>query len=496
MNVDTRARRAAQGIHGSVEVMTARAASSSFGTYESFVRFDGRRRRNQKIASIAVAMLLLLGLIGGAVRLFRTAERPTPATITPQNVGDLRVVGSADTGSMVATVAATDDAVYVSSAEGRVYAFSSSCATTPCEPLWTATLERWATRAVIAEGRVFVAEHGDRGDARLYAFREDCGSEGETCRPEWTADLDSPVAGERLSPIVAGNSVYVGTLGGMVYAFPFECGSSRCEPTWVRTVGQRVSSLAIDGGTIYVGTGIDEEPPPGEPLARSRGTISAFPADCGDCEPVWAVDAIGSVYDVEVAGGVAYVGMLGGSDDPRGGLAGYPTTCEGTCSAIWTARTECCADAEVLGDTVYVNQQSIGLAAFPTDCGGEECEPLWRSRVNAGFFQGLAFGNGVVFVGSGGISGIYAYPASCSDPCSPVWTELRGFPLTNAVVVGERLVVAGTSGMYVLGLRGGRATDVGSGTPFLFPIAAVMVVVVVMVVRLARRRKWLAEMSE
>ena len=68
MNFDTRARRAAQGIHRAVEVMEM----SSTKTPQRPARFDQyreRKSRNQRIAALAVGIAVPVVLLIGTVRL-------------------------------------------------------------------------------------------------------------------------------------------------------------------------------------------------------------------------------------------------------------------------------------------------------------------------------------------------------------------------------------------------------------------------------------------
>jgi hypothetical protein len=95
MTFDTRARRAAQGIHRAVEVMEM----SSTKTPQRITRFDQYRERkstNKRIAAFAVGIAVPLVLLVGAILVVR-ADRPK-VTITPPSasVTPTSVSGSTD----------------------------------------------------------------------------------------------------------------------------------------------------------------------------------------------------------------------------------------------------------------------------------------------------------------------------------------------------------------------------------------------------------------
>jgi outer membrane protein assembly factor BamB len=70
---------------------------------------------------------------------------------------------------------------------------------------------------------------------------------------------------------------------------------------------------------------------------------------------------------------------------------------------------------------VYVGSQDGKLYAFPASC-TSPCSPLWSAATGSYIFSSPAVANGVVYVGSDD-GKLHAFPASCSDPCSPLWTS-------------------------------------------------------------------------
>jgi hypothetical protein len=78
MMLEERARRAAAGIHRSVELMPTRSTAATPEMFESFIRFEERRRRNERVAAIVVA-LILAAAFGAAIGLLHGPRHQQPA---------------------------------------------------------------------------------------------------------------------------------------------------------------------------------------------------------------------------------------------------------------------------------------------------------------------------------------------------------------------------------------------------------------------------------
>ena len=63
MTLDTRARRAAQGIHHAVEVMEMSTSTKEPRGVERFDRFRDRKQRNRRIGAFLVAAILVIATI-------------------------------------------------------------------------------------------------------------------------------------------------------------------------------------------------------------------------------------------------------------------------------------------------------------------------------------------------------------------------------------------------------------------------------------------------
>jgi outer membrane protein assembly factor BamB len=107
----------------------------------------------------------------------------------------------------------------------------------------------------------------------------------------WDRSIGTVGGTEYSSPVVAGNSVYVGSLDGNLYAFNASTGV----PVWTFAAGGAIhSSPAVSGGIVYVGS--------------QNGTLWAINATTG--KKVWSVVGGGAVESSPaVVGGVVYVGF-------------------------------------------------------------------------------------------------------------------------------------------------------------------------------------------
>jgi outer membrane protein assembly factor BamB len=169
-------------------------------------------------------------------------------------------------GNGFTTPTVANGVVYFGSGDTKLYAFSAAAGSTHCSgipktctPLWTAATGNSISSApAVAAGAVYVSS----GDGTLYAFSATgttgCSGTPKVCTPLWTA----AGAGGPSSPAVANGVVYDGA-AGKVYAFSAAgttgCSgtppSRTCTPLWTAaTAGNTTyASPAVANGMVYEG---------------------------------------------------------------------------------------------------------------------------------------------------------------------------------------------------------------------------------------------------
>jgi Tol biopolymer transport system component len=85
MTLDTRARRAAQGIRRAVEVMEMSTSTKELGKVERFDRFRDRKQRNRRVGAFLVAATLAIATVVGATIALQRGDTEVPVTPPSQN---------------------------------------------------------------------------------------------------------------------------------------------------------------------------------------------------------------------------------------------------------------------------------------------------------------------------------------------------------------------------------------------------------------------------
>jgi outer membrane protein assembly factor BamB len=158
--------------------------------------------------------------------------------------------------------------------------------------------------------------------------------------------------------------------------------------------------------------------------------VYAFSETCSTpCSPLWTATTAGRISSAPaVAGGVVYVGAGRGADGDLWALDAV------TGSVLWTAPLSSAPHGVAVADgVVYAD-----FFAFPASC-STPCSPLWVG--NNGGDSMPAVSGGVVYVDAGYVNNRFnAYPASCSTPCSPLWVGLTDSNSVTAPAIARGMV--------------------------------------------------------
>jgi outer membrane protein assembly factor BamB len=454
-----------------------RQVTAGPGAFERVARRRDRKRRNQRIASAALALILAAAAIGAAIRVIGSAERQLPANppITRDNVSRLHVVArGAIGGHPSGRLIASDGLVYaVSKGPDELVAFRASCGSSDgrCDPEWVADtgdaipvggyFGTWAR-----DGVVYVTT-----DA-LYAFSATCGTGGAVCEPLWIGRVN----GRPLDPSVGADAVFLMTNKAHMYSFPTSCATTGgiCQPNWVSDkLPFRFFHPVVASGRVYVGQVTDN-------------TYVAFPTSCGTsgatCSPsgIWTVPKAFRYGAPAVSGDRLF--LTTGNPPGAGELLAYPTSCAAgqTCAPLWRAPLGGVGYSwPVVSDgKVFVPAVSgETVTAFSTNC-QDPCEPLWTASGMPGVTPWpMAVENGLLFVPQIG-GGIYAFPTDCGTrnaTCEPLWTWGTGtdgqasVPVGAVTVTDGRVFAASLGGdMFIFsastGKAGAASKDAGAGS--------------------------------
>ncbi len=450
---------------------------------DGLVRRRDRKRRNQRIASAVLALIIAVAAIGSLLAAFHNAREHLPARqIDRTNVSQLERVWTAsidgpastigdvpgNTGHIVFSPIVAGGEVFVAANRGKVYAFPAECSSA-CRPDWFAdTGGRISRPPTVADGVVYVATD----DGSLLAYSSTCGNRGGACTPEWTADLGGIGPCTRpcvfditsSSPVIADGLVYVqdtqlirwkcpcraSTIDSTFYAFRVGgCGTygKTCRPTWSVKLGQApapphygfvfasISAPVVSNGVVYTG-----------PYLANRN-LDAFDAKSGRL--LWTGSGTGSCHcgtrftTPVVAHGQVYTVF-------EGRLYAFPANCRtdgGACSPRWTADSPddfmslpVAENGVVYVGTAALNGSVGHVFAFSSSCGtgGERCQPIWSATI-AGeqtvIYPVVADGN--VFATSNLAGTMSVYSATCGKKgatCDPLWARTvtdPEFPVIN-----------------------------------------------------------------
>jgi outer membrane protein assembly factor BamB len=333
---------------------------------------------------------------------------------------------------------------YIESADGKLNAFKTDCASggQVCKPEWTATVStdgQAGSTPAVANGMVYVTSAES-----LYAFPVLCGTGGAICRPRWTA---SPKDGPGSAPAVADGVVYVAS-GGSVLAYPADCGvpARACPPSWkgVAADDQAEVSISVANGVVYVGAG---------DAAVPSGALSAFAVGCGKggatCKPLWRYDPGGPASGLAsgpptVSNGVvyvaaSYVGLKAGR------IYAFDTNAPSPAPVPPVKFSGSRADWPQVGGGATQQRVNSQEATLDSSNVGRLSEAWIASTGGRSFGAPPVVADGLVLAAAAqpdGIGGdvIFAFPVDCPEAtglCRPVWqAEVDGMVM-NAPAVAD-----------------------------------------------------------
>jgi outer membrane protein assembly factor BamB len=268
-----------------------------------------------------------------------------PVWVAPQPPGDTA-------GYSAPTVAL--GVVYVNTAMGP-YGFPATCGTggAECSPVWHGTIAGGFSAVEVSEGKVFA-----NGPDGLSAYPVACPGDALACRPLWFA----PHAGAFSSPVAGAGMVFVHHGASTLYAFAEDCRSDggSCDPTWSwrGPFTGNPSDMQVSDGTGYV--------------AGPDGHLYAFSIDCGSggstCSPLWSAALPRSAtLGAQLPAPVVAANLVFVYSDR---LSAFPASCSARdiCSPLWTsdvlATRSHLTRPLVTPRAVYVTSPSGMLSAF------------------------------------------------------------------------------------------------------------------------------------
>ena len=167
----------------------------------------------------------------------------------------------------------------------------------------------------------------------------------------------------------------------------------------------------------------------------AQTTFMAFDAETGTS--LWIYTGLGTFSDPAVWRGHVYTASLDGN------LYAFPTNCVGTCTPTWavpvgTLGTN--SPPTLSKGGIYIGGYDGRAYAFDATTGAER----WSAQVNPPHVTDpLNFAPAVsddqVFVS--GDRGVYAFPASCTTPCAPLWVARTQFSPAAAPTVADGFVL-------------------------------------------------------
>jgi outer membrane protein assembly factor BamB len=157
--------------------------------------------------------------------------------------------------------------------------------------------------------------------------------------------------------------------------------------------------------------------------------------------------------------GSIYVGSEGGNYGPGGSYQGYVYAFNGTGSLLWTAQVNGGVDSSpaVYNGVVYVGANDDYVYAFSASC-SSSCTPLWSYKTGGMVISSPTGAtvtiNGtptpVVYIGSDDGT-LYAFNANCRSACTPIWSYQTGGPIVGTPAVATATIAGVTTQIVCFG---------------------------------------------
>ncbi len=228
----------------------------------------------------------------------------------------------------------------------------------------------------------------------------------------------------------------------------------RLDLRWHASVDAGISFPAVADGVVSVGA---------FPLGKGSSELLVYPEDCaqrsGQCRPLWRTEIPSLFAGSAVANGMVYATT--GQQGQPAKLWAFRATCRtdgGRCGPLWTANLGLGgAHVPVVADGLVYAGTWVGVEAFPAECrtDGGACTPLWRAETVLPTWV-LTADDGMVYAGAAregkyGVraaekGAVYAFPAKCTTPCEPIWSEDSLGGISDLFVDDGRVFVGTTAG--------------------------------------------------
>jgi hypothetical protein len=302
--------------------------------------------------ALSSALAPWLHLVAGPGVIYLRAQYGIAALGMPAG-GQLWSITEHGDNRLVYSIAASQDAVYVSAGSGSQYDVS---ALTPARgvPQWSAPL--LAPGLAAADGLVFAAGEQD-GLPGLFALDPASG------RQLWR--YSATVIG---TPAVTGGVVYaLASVNASYQLYAVVAASGR--PLWTQPADWSDSPVVADGDTVCI-------------VGQSSGALWVWAAGTGKL--LWTSDADGGIVSAAVAAGIVYAITKNGS------LLALEAASN---KLLWQKAANIVISPTISGGTVYAGSPGYGIIARQSGDGSE----LWQSEPGI-VTSGPAVADGIVYV--------------------------------------------------------------------------------------------------